>query len=303
MKIIYDKCFEEHQTGPNHPETPGRVRAIREGFAQAEVQFSPLPARSCSRDKLELVHSSGYIDRVEKFSAAEKPLNNDTPLCARSYEIALAAAGSALQLGEEALAGRNGFGFLRPPGHHAEKNQGMGFCLFNNIAVLAADLLGRGLKAAIVDIDVHHGNGTQEIFYREKDVYYLSFHQHPFYPGTGKEEERGAGDGKNTTLNIPLPAGAGWEKIEQSWRGQARPEVEEFNPDILLVSAGFDAHRDDPLGGLNLTDSDYLEFAGHLRKFAEENCSGRVVSLLEGGYNLTTLRRLAPKFAGELCGK
>lgn len=301
MEIICDEIFEKHLTGEGHPEIPERVRVIREGFQKISEKWSFHSAQSCNIDKLKSVHPPGYIDKVKKYSRSEQPLAGDTPLCADSYEIALKAVGSALKLGELAVEGKNGFGALRPPGHHAGRQKGMGFCLFNNIAVLAQQLSEQGLKPAVVDIDVHHGNGTQDIFYEQAEILYLSLHQHPFYPGTGTGDETGAGAGAGTTVNIPLPAGAGWNTVEPEWQEKALPALAEFEPDILLISAGFDAHRTDPLGGLNLTDDDYLKIAVDLRKLAQKQCEGRIVGLLEGGYNIETLGRLVPAFVRELC--
>lgn len=301
--VVCDSVFEEHHTGSGHPESPARVRAVREGFEESDKTWTYHEAQGCSMEKLIAVHPPHYVEQVRRFSSAGRSLAEDTTLCKNSYDVALKAVGTALMLGDMACRGQNGFAALRPPGHHACSEKGMGFCLFNNIAVLAEDMVSRGLRPAVVDIDVHHGNGTQEIFYDRGDLFYLSFHQHPFYPGGGVESERGQADGEGATLNLPLPAGSGWNILEPLWQAKALPALEEFAPDILLVSVGFDAHRDDPLGGLKLSDNDFLELASGLRMFAEEHCENRVVALLEGGYNTDTLRRLVPGFVYELCRK
>ncbi len=248
-------------------------------------------------------HTAEYIDRVRRSVETGGTLDPDTPTISNSFKIARLAAGSALLLAEKgAESGMAGFGAVRPPGHHAESNRGMGFCLFNNVVLGAEHLNKIGGTVAIVDIDVHHGNGTQDAFYDRSDVLYVSSHQSPFYPGTGREKETGTGAGENYTLNVTLSAGAGWKELEPKWYGSIREKIYSFKPDFLLVSAGFDAHESDPLGDLRLTDDDFLAMAEDLSRWAGELCDGRIIGLLEGGYNLKTLERLVPLFTSELIG-
>ncbi len=302
--LICDPRFEDHKPGPRHPEGPDRVRVMMEGLG--EVQHPPWerePPRKASESEILSVHESHYLERVREASAWEKPLDADTRLSARSYETALWAAGSSLYLARQALdRNRAGFVGVRPPGHHAEPGRGMGFCLFNNIAIAAQGASRRGRRVAILDIDVHHGNGTQKIFYDRSDVFYVSFHQYPFYPGTGSEDETGSGEGEGCTLNIPLEAGSGWPELEPRWENTVQPAIEPFQPEIVMVSAGFDAHETDPIGGLNLSDRDFLRMAADMHSWAQKYAEGRIVGILEGGYNRDTLRRLVPRFTGRLFG-
>lgn len=303
--LICDRIFEEHKTGNRHPENPDRISAIHRGYE--EITNPPWtwidPERRATEDELRYFHTESYIESVRQAAERGRNLDADTVVSERSYELARLAAGSALALADKG-AGENaaGFGAVRPPGHHAERKRGMGFCLFNNIVLAAEAMTRRGDTVAIVDIDVHHGNGTQNAFYDRRDVLYVSTHQYPFYPGTGAPDETGTGEGEGYTLNVTFSAGSGWDTYEPEWTDRVAKKISSFNPDHLMVSAGFDAHQTDPIGGLALTDDDYLTIAGDLRTWSQKYCDGRLVGLLEGGYNLETLRRLVPAFTEILLG-
>lgn len=302
--LICDSRFENHKPGPRHPEGPDRIRGLVEGFESVKnPPWERQSPRKANESKIKIVHESSYVEEVREASAWEKPLDADTYLSSESFETALWAAGSSLHLARRALeGGQAGFGGVRPPGHHAEPARGMGFCLFNNVAIAADWATRRNRRVAILDIDVHHGNGTQKIFYDRSDVLYVSFHQHPFYPGTGSGNETGTAEGQGYTLNIPLAAGAGWEQLGPAWEDTIQPAIVSFQPEVLMVSAGFDAHVSDPIGGLSLTDEDFLRMAYDMNDWARTFAEGRILGLLEGGYNRDTLRRLTPRFTSRLFG-
>jgi len=248
-------------------------------------------------DWIKLVHDPAYIERVKK-TCEEKATfidSLDTTICPESYEIALLAVAGVLRLVDALFKGeaRNGFGLIRPPGHHAEKSQALGFCLFNNIAVgtrYAQKTYGVK-RVLIVDWDVHHGNGTQHYFEEDGDVFYFSAHQFPYYPGTGQAWEKGSGAGYGKTLNLPLEVGTGDKEYLEAFETTFLPLAREFKPELIMISAGFDAHRDDPLAGLNLTEKSYRVMTEKLKEFARESANERIVSLLEGGYNFSALAR------------
>ncbi|MCX6029568.1 MAG: histone deacetylase [Chloroflexi bacterium] len=298
----YDPLFLEHNL-PGHPENRGRLeRIVRtlgdEGLLARMILVPPKPV---DLKLLAKVHQQPYITALKHY--AERGgghVDADTYVASRSYDAALLAAGGAAELVRAVVSGaaRNGIGLLRPPGHHATYERGMGFCLFNNIAVAARTALdgdvGAGLRPAptrvlIVDWDVHHGNGTEDIFYESPEVLFFSTHQYPFYPGSGDWRETGAGAGQGYTVNVPLPAGVGDAGFRRVYAEILTPLARRFRPDLILVSAGYDAHWNDPLAGLRLSLAGYWELARTVVALAEELCEGRLVVLLEGGYNLKVL--------------
>lgn len=291
LLLATDPVFADHDTGRRHPERPARLVAVGEGLERSGVgsDLVELVPRLATRAELERVHPARHLDVLERTCAAGGNFDADTPSGPGSWPAVLAAAGAGLAAVDALEHGDAVGAFLavRPPGHHARATQAMGFCLVNNAAILAADLRARGARVAIVDIDAHHGNGTQEIFYADPDVLYVSFHEWPLYPGTGRHDERGAAAGFGTTCNIPLPAGATGDVYLQAFDAVVDPLLAAFGPDWLLISAGFDAHRDDPITGLGLSAGDYAALAGRLCVAVP---AGRTVTFLEGGYSLSGLR-------------
>ena len=295
--FVYHEAYLKHDTGPTHPERPERLRAIltrleHTGLLQKLRRIAPSPA---PMKWLTTIHTEEYVREVERSCREGRRFlhSADTPICPESYEVALLAAGGVLSAIDAVVAGevRNAFCAVRPPGHHALRNRAMGFCLFNNVAIGAryAQQKHKLKKVLIVDWDVHHGNGTQAAFYDDPTVLYFSVHQYPFYPGTGAASERGSGPGEGYTLNAPLPAGSGDDEFVRAFEDMLKPRAFEFAPDFVLISAGFDAHTDDPLGSMNVSTGAYAKLTRIVTDIAERCCSGRVVSLLEGGYNLQAL--------------
>jgi acetoin utilization deacetylase AcuC-like enzyme len=291
--LLLDRAFTEHDPGDHHPEAPGRIEAIINELTASGVADSckPLPERSVTDDEVLLAHTDGYLKTVlrEIDGSSGQLSTGDTNFGPNSLEVARKAAGGLLGAVDGVISGelRNAFCAVRPPGHHATPDRGMGFCIFNNAAIAARYAQQKhGLKrVVIIDWDVHHGNGTQDIFYEDGSVFYFSTHQHPWYPGTGMKEETGSGQGKNTTLNTPLPAGSGMAEIEAAFRGPFTAKMKEFKPDLVIISAGFDSRLDDPLGQLTLSDKDFASLTRILSEMAGEFSEGRLVSVLEGGYN------------------
>ena len=306
--LVYDEIYKKHLTGPGHPEAPARCDAVINAlqgadFAPGLLRLSPRPATD---EDILTCHTSRYLQTAKADIAAgwSNLSTGDTPICPDSLDAALYAAGGAMTGVDAVFDGRaaNAFCILRPPGHHATADAGMGFCIFNNAAIAAryAQRRYEVSKVLIADWDLHHGNGTQDIFYDDDSVFYFSTHQWPMYPGTGLPNETGTGRGLGTTLNCPVPAGAGRREIVGAFRQQLLPAANSFKPDLVVISAGFDARIEEPLGGLTLTDEDFVDLTAICLSVAAEHASGRVVSVLEGGYNLAGLASAATAHCGAL---
>lgn len=291
LLIATDPVYEDHDTGPHHPERPSRLRAVAAGVALADLgsDLVMLDRRDATRAELERIHPADHLDRLEVVCDRGGHFDADTPASEGTWPATLAAAGAGLAAIDaiEAGAAEGAFLAIRPPGHHARARQAMGFCLVNNVAVTAAELRARGHRVAIVDIDAHHGNGTEEIFAADPDVLYVSFHEWPLYPGTGRYDEIGVGAGEWATCNVPLPAGATGDVYLAAYDRVVAPLLDRFAADWLVISAGYDAHRDDPITGLALSAADYGALVARLLGQARP---GRVLTFLEGGYSLTGLR-------------
>ncbi len=294
--IVRDDIFIEHKTDSYHPENPKRLEQIYKMLDEWSdgPELFRVPLRQAERGELERIHSSHHVDTIANTANMERfHLDGDTPTSSRSYEAALYAAGSSIEMVDHLLDGKisSGFALVRPPGHHAEADRAMGFCLFNNIAVSAAHARDvRGLeKILIVDWDLHHGNGTQHSFYADKRVLYFSAHQYPYYPGTGHYQEVGQGAGEGFTVNVPLTAGRSDEDYLSIFRDILEPVASEFQPQLVMVSAGFDNYMDDPLGHMDVTVEGFAKMAAILKGIADKYCGGKVLYFLEGGYNLQGL--------------
>ncbi len=305
LLVATDERYKEHDPGRGHPERPGRLDAVRAGIEAAGLAETTvlLPWREATRDELERVHPAAHLDRIERLSAdGGGRIDADTAASAGSWRAALGAAGAGLAAVEAIDAGDGDRAFLavRPPGHHAVPSKAMGFCLLNNVAVTAAAIAARGERALVVDWDAHHGNGTQEIFWSDPSVLYVSLHEWPLYPGTGRLDETGAGSGAGTNLNIPLPAGATGDVYLAAIDTVVAPVVDRFAPDWVLVSAGYDAHRSDPLTGLALSSGDFADLTRRVLSFTPP--PGGCVVFLEGGYDLDALRDGVAATLGGLAG-
>lgn len=294
--VMIDREFLKHVTGQGHPERPERLRVLldlAEGLDASRFQL--LPPRPASQAELGLAHDPVYIDAVQCTARlGHYALDPDTVVSQDSFAVALLATGGFLRL-LDCIAAReapSGFAMVRPPGHHALRGRAMGFCLFNTIAVGAQYLktVHGAKRVAIIDWDVHHGNGTQEAFWTDPFVLFISTHQFPFYPGSGGIGDVGAREGAGYTVNVPLPAGCGDSEYLRVFRDIVRPAVMRFAPDWILVSAGFDPHRRDPLAGMNVTEEGFAVMSRALLQLAQTCCGGKIAYLLEGGYDLTALR-------------
>ncbi len=307
--LVSDVAFEKHVTGFGHPEQPARNKAVLKALDNAGIsdKFRKVEPRPCEDSDILRCHSGKYLNTVKAdVKAGETQLSTgDTAICPASLDIGRLAAGATLAAVDEVLAGKafNAFCVVRPPGHHATPDKGMGFCLFNNIAIAARYAQKKhGIgKILIVDWDVHHGNGTQDVFYEDETVFFFSTHQSPWYPGTGEREETGKGKGLGSTLNRPCPAGSGRDKIVENAFGQDLLTVMNgFRPELILISAGFDSRIGDPLGQFRLVDEDFTSLTGIVLDLAKEYADGKVVSVLEGGYDLDGLGKAAVSHAQKL---
>jgi acetoin utilization deacetylase AcuC-like enzyme len=293
LLLIHSDRFAEHQPPPGHPERPERAEVMDVIAARWRTRGTDVIApRAATREQLARVHDLDYLRRISETAGRALALDPDTYTSPESHEIALLAAGAAIDAVERVMAGshRSALALVRPPGHHAERNRAMGFCLYNNVAAAAAHARTCGAsKVAIVDYDVHHGNGTQHIFEPDANVLYVSTHQYPYYPGTGAVDEIGVGRGAGFTVNIPLESGAVDEDYQLVFSAVVIPVLLQFEPDLVIISAGFDAHAHDPLGGMRLSTPAFGAMTADLRDVAEECCRGRLVAVTEGGYDLEAL--------------
>ncbi len=295
MAILYrDDLFQQHDTG-RHPENATRLQAIDarlDGSGLLEL-FEPGELRAATDEELQFVHTGEHVQRLKALD--EKGggrIDGDTWMSPRSHEVARVAAGCAVDAVAQALNGNHDKAacLVRPPGHHATPDQAMGFCLFNNVAVAAGYAKHRGLRRVlVVDWDVHHGNGTQDCFYNEENVYFMSSHRDPFYPGTGAKAETGTGSGLGTIFNLPTNFGIARERFISNFRSRLEEAAEACQPELVLISAGFDAHKNDPIGSLGLESEDFAMLTSIVCGVADTHANGRVVSLLEGGYNVDAL--------------
>ncbi len=294
--IVTDERYLLHDMG-QHPESPDRLRVIYQTLQEEDMvgRFVEIPPRAATREEIEAVHARSYVDLVaETAGKSYVPLDPDTSTCPASYEAALWAVGGLLEAIDTVVSGKmeGAFALVRPPGHHAEKDRAMGFCLFNNVAIGARHAQKRhGLsRILIVDWDLHHGNGTQNAFYEEREVLFFSTHQYPFYPGTGAANEVGWGEGEGYTVNIPLTSPCGDAEYANLYTHILKPLALTYDPQLVLVSAGFDIHYRDPLGSMRVTETGFARLMNILKDIARSTCSGKVVVTLEGGYDLTALR-------------
>lgn len=309
--LITSEKFKDHITGPGFPESPERLDAIIDHLELSGLIKELDVVEPIRKDKnfCKLVHDNEYITRVRQACELGAPIvdTGDNPISKNSYDTALLAVGGITEAVDRIFTGKanNAMALLRPPGHHAEKGMAMGFCLFNNVAIAAryAQQNYEVEKVAIIDFDVHHGNGTQHIFESDPTVMYVSLHQYPFYPGSGSADEMGSGNAKGTTINYPLKAGVGDKEFIDIFNDSLSDKVLKYNPDLIIVSAGFDAHMDDPIGGLRVTTEGYHNMSKTITKIAGEVCGGKIISSLEGGYNLKALAESVAAHLKALKGK
>jgi len=297
--LVYHPDCLRHDTGPWHPESAERLRAILTHLDRTglRAELTAIPARDVEPGWLTAVHRPEHVAQIEAACRMAHGrhifLDHETPVSEGSWDAIRKATGGTLAAVDKVMAGevQNAFCLTRPPGHHAEPNRVMGFCLINHVAVAARYVQRRyGLsRVAILDFDVHHGNGTQAAFWSDPTVLYGSVHQYPFYPGTGSASERGGGEGEGLTLNCPLAPGGGDKEFEDALESVLLPAAEAFDPDFVLVSAGFDAHAADPLGSMAVTEVGFARMTRAIRRLADERCHGRLVAVLEGGYDLDAL--------------
>lgn len=302
--FVYDDIYLKHKTGEFHPENPRRLKHILSGLKQSNLlpSLHTLKPNKASLEWVEQVHTKEYLEIVRRDveSGAQRlsTISGNTLICKDSFEVALWAAGGVLTACDAVMSGKikNAFCAIRPPGHHATPNRGMGFCLINNVATAAKYLQRKHKieKVLIVDWDVHHGNGTQDIFYRDGSVFFFSTHQWPWYPWSGSVDEIGEGEGRGTTLNAPLPAGSGDKDLLEAFENRLKPQADRFKPDFVLISAGFDSRISDPLGRFRVTDEGFKKLTRVMLQIAGDHAEGRLISMLEGGYNLKGLAKAIP---------
>jgi acetoin utilization deacetylase AcuC-like enzyme len=293
--VIQDFRYREHRAPEGHPERPDRLTAVEEAIASRVESLSALAPRQAEDEEILRVHQRTHLESISAaVTRAPTQLDPDTYVSPRSLEVARLAAGASIDLARAVARGdlSGGLAAVRPPGHHAEAHRAMGFCLFNNVAIAAAALRAEeGVeRILILDWDVHHGNGTQRIFEEDPNLLYFSTHQYPFYPGTGSLDEAGIGRGEGATINVPLPAGCNDDVYQGALQRILVPVALAFRPEILLISAGFDAHRDDPLAGMRVGEEGFAAMASIVRSLADEVCDSRIAYFLEGGYALSGLR-------------
>ncbi len=304
VAFLADPVAKEHVLPLGHPERSARWDAAIRGLGGAPL-FDVAP-REATHEDLLLCHKPTYLAIAARDvkQGRESLSTGDTDICPRSWDVALRATGTCLNAVDLVADGRtdSAFCIVRPPGHHATPDRGMGFCLFNNIAIAAryAQTKYRVGRILIADWDVHHGNGTQDIFYDDPSVFFFSTHQSPWYPGTGSERERGENKGEGTTMNCPFPAGSGCEKILGAFRNRLLPAMKDYKPELVMISAGFDSRIGDPLGQFLLTDDDFAELTSIAQEIADQYSNGRIVSVLEGGYNLEGLTNAVAAHAKAL---
>ena len=308
--FIFDEAFMSHHTGAGHPECAERLSVTMAHLSALPLydelkHYEPL---SVEQELIEANHSSAYLTRARQTCAGGSTFLDslDVTVSEESYDVALKAAGATIALAEGVINEEisNGFALVRPPGHHAEHDQAMGFCILNNVAILARYLQTiHGLdKVLVLDWDVHHGNGTQHTFEEDPSVLFASTHQYPFYPGTGAWSEMGIGKGRGATLNCPMRAGSDDNDYEAAFMEKILPAIDQFKPEFIIISAGFDAHADDPLGEINLTTGFYGWMTNRVMEMADKHAGGRIVSVLEGGYNLTMLPLCIEEHLNALSG-
>ncbi|EQA38626.1 histone deacetylase family protein [Leptospira inadai serovar Lyme str. 10] len=302
----YDDIFLQHDTGDYHPERPERLEAIMNRLIKTSYfrNLTRISPEKLAEESILPAHDRAHQERFMAIQGKTGGFDGDTPFSPKSFEAALIAAGSGVSLAKKILSEDldAGIALVRPPGHHAETGRAMGFCLLNNIAITAHYLLNRNIrKVYILDWDVHHGNGTQEIFYDSDKVFFASLHQYPFYPGSGSAREIGSGQGLGFTLNVPLPSHSSNSDYLKEFQEKIIPSILEFEPEFLLISAGFDAHKQDPLGGMSLSTNAFSEFTRSVKEAAFQSGS-KIISFLEGGYDLQALAESVEAHVAVLAG-